>query len=59
MKYYLVIDLGVKVEAKDIDDLYEILGGKDSVIEENGGVEPDIEEISEYEYHEDDEFDVI
>ena len=59
MKYYLVTDLGVKVEAKDIDDLYEILGGKDSVIEENGGVEPDIEEISEEDYELDDEFDVI
>lgn len=59
MKYYLVTDLGVKVEAKDIDDLYEILGGKDAVIEENGGVEPDICELTEDEYYEDDGYDVI
>ena len=59
MKYYLVTDLGIKVEAKDIDDLYEILGGKDSVIEENGGVEPDIYEITLDDYYEDDGLDVM
>ena len=59
MKYYLVIDLGVKVEAKDIADLYEILGGKDAVIDENGGVMPDIEEISEEDYELDDGYDVM
>lgn len=59
MKYYLVTDLGVKVEAKDIDDLYEILGGKDTVIEENGGVEPDIYEITLDDYYEDDGLDVM
>ena len=59
MKYYLVIDLGVKVEAKDIDDLYKILGGKDAVIEENGGVEPDIYEISEEDYELDDGYDCM
>ena len=59
MKYYLVTDFGIKVEAKDIDDLYEILGGKDSVIEENGGVEPDIYEITLDDYYEDDGLDVM
>ena len=59
MKYYLVTDLGVKVEAKDIADLYEILGGKDAVIEENGGVEPDIYEITLDDYYEDDGLDVM
>ena len=59
MKYYLVTDLGVKVEAKDINDLYEILGGKDAIIEENGGVEPDIYEITLDDYYEDDGYDCM
>ena len=59
MKYFLVIDFGIKVKAQNLTDLYEKFGGKSQMIQDNGGVMPDIVEISEEDYNLDDEYDVL
>ena len=59
MKYFLVIDYGTKVMAHNLTDFYKKFGGRQRMIDENGGVEPDIEEISEEDYELDDGYDVM
>lgn len=59
MKYYLVVDFGTKAEAKDKTELYKLFGGRNEMIDNNGGVMPDIYEITEEEYEQEDEYDVI
>ena len=58
-RYFLVIDYGTKVMAHNLTDLYKKFGGKQQMIDENGGVMPDIEEISEEDYELDDGYDVM
>ena len=59
MRYFLVIDYGTKVMAHNLTDLYKKFGGRQRMIDENGGVMPDIEEISEEDYELDDGYDVM
>lgn len=59
MRYFLVIDFGTKVSAQNATDLYEKFGGVAQMIEDNGGVMPDIVEITKEEYNLDDEYDVL
>lgn len=59
MRYFLVIDFGIKVEAQNQTELYKLFGGKSQMIKDNGGVMPDIVEISEEDYNLDDEYDVL
>lgn len=59
MRYFLIPDFGCKVEAKNIADVYKILGGKSQVIKNNGGIEPSIYEITLDDYLFDDGLDVI
>lgn len=59
MKYFLVIDFGTKVSAQNKTELYKLFGGKARMIGDNGGVMPDIVEITEEEYDLDDEYDVM
>ena len=42
-RYFLVIDYGTKVMAHNLTDLYKKFGSKQQLIDENGGVMPDIE----------------
>lgn len=58
-RYYLVYDFGTKVMAHNLSELYKKFGGKAQMIEDNGGVEPEIVQISEEEYEEDDGYDVM
>ena len=58
-RYFLVIDYGTKVMARNLTDLYNKFGGKQQMIDENGGVMPDIEEISEEYYELDDGYDCM
>lgn len=58
-RYFLVIDYGTKVMAHNLTDLYKKFGGKQQMIDENGGVIPDIEEISEEDYELDDGYDCM
>ena len=60
--HYKIIDLGVKVEAKNFDAIPKALGYQNwnGIINANGGVMPDIESISVIEYDdESDGYDVI
>ena len=52
MKYYLIIDFGVKVECSEKQKWWDVLGypSWEDVLDANGGVEPDVEEITEKEY---------
>lgn len=59
MRYFLVIDFGTKVEAQNKTELYELFGGRTQMIQDNGGVMPDIVEITKEEYNLDDEYDVL
>lgn len=59
MRYFIVIDFGTKVQAKNLTDLYKKFGGKSQMIEDNGGVMPDIEEIDEEYYDLDDGYDCM
>lgn len=60
MIFFLVVDFGVKVCAESRDKIYDALGfsSQEDMIEHNGGVMPDIYEISLDDYEEDDGFDV-
>ena len=58
-RYFLVIDYRTKVMAHNLTDLYKKFGGKQQMIDENGGVMPDIEEISEEDYELDDGYDCM
>ena len=59
MRYFLVIDFGIKVEAQNKTEVYKIFGGIAQMLEDNGGVLPEIVEISEEDYNLDDEYDVL
>lgn len=54
------MDFGTKVEAPSKADIYKALDfdSNEEMIKANGGVMPDIYEISEDEYEEDDGYDV-
>lgn len=58
-RYYFVYDFGTKVMAHNLTDLYRKFGGKAQMIKDNGGIEPDITQITEEEYEEDDGYDVM
>ena len=58
-RYFLVTDYGIKVIARNLTDLYKKFGGKQQMIDDNGGVMPDIEEISEEDYELDDGYDCM
>lgn len=59
MRYFLVVDFGTKVECESKEELYKLFGGKSQMINDNGGVMPDIIEIDEETYDLDDGYDVI
>lgn len=59
MRYFLVIDFGTKVEAQNKTELYKLFGGIAQMMKDNGGVMPDIVEITKEEYNLDDEYDVL
>lgn len=59
MRYFLVIDFGTKVSAQNKTELYKLFGGRAQMIKDNGGIMPDIVEITKEEYNLDDEYDVL
>lgn len=59
MKYYLIENFACKAQAENRTELYKLFGGKTQMIKDNGGVMPDIVEISEEEYEFDDGYDII
>lgn len=59
MKYYLVADFGTIAEAKNKTELYKLFGGKKEMIDENGGVMPDIYEITKEDYEDNEIYDVF
>ena len=59
MRYFLVIDFGTKVSAQNKTELYKLFGGRAQMIQDDGGVMPDIVEITKDEYNLDDEYDVL
>lgn len=61
MKYFLIVDFGTMIACERKSDIYKKMGYKNNkeVMDNNGGVMPDIYEITEEEYENNDYYDVF